>query len=232
MDKILQNPLFGIALTLLFYTLGRTIYKRFTTPLLHPIAVAVISIIATLLLFDIPLESYKNGSAYLNRLLPLTITILAIPLYNYIALLKRNKKAIISGIIAGIICSASSIIIIGVTLSFNRETIASLLPKSITTPLGIALTEQLDGIVALAVIAIVITGILGVLLAPLVFKLFKITNPVAQGIALGTASHAVGTSKALEFGKEQGAMSSLALIITGITTILLTPLFSLILKLL
>lgn len=230
--QLTNNPLFGLLLTVGLYAMSRKLYLKTKKVYLNPILVSAIIIVSFLLSADIPHEHYEKGAFYLNRLLPFTVILLALPLYRNMRVLKEYPVPILAGIGAGVISSALSIIVLCKALQIERELLSALLPKSITTPLGMALGESLGVELGITVVAIVITGIVGVLVYPLVFKFFKIDHPVAKGVALGTASHAVGTSKALELGEKEGAMSSLALVLTGITTVALTPLLLLLLPLL
>ena len=229
MNSITAHPLFGLLLTIGVYALARHFYIKLKHPLLNPIGVSLCVIVATLTLGKIPLQHYMNGGRIISALLPLTVTILAIPLYRQIDLLKAHKKAILAGITAGVLTSIVSIILMGWLLGLKGELIRALLPKSITSPLGIEMSRMLHALEPIAVIAIVITGTLGTLVYPIAFRLFKITHPVAKGTAMGCASHAVGTSKALELGETEGAMSSLAIIITGLITLATVPLLLLLL---
>ncbi len=219
-----MTAILGLLATVGIYALAVQLYKRVKHPLLTPIAITVIALIGGLLLFGIPVSSYRPGAELLLAVLPLTITVLAIPLYKQLSLLKKYKVPVLAGIVAGVATSAVSVVGLSLLFGLDGEVVKSLLPKSITTPLGLELTTMLGGVQSLTVIAIVLTGILGVLLYPVAFWLFRITHPIARGLAMGTASHAVGTSKALELGEEEGAMSSLAIIITGLITLLSTPL--------
>lgn len=227
-----DNYLFGLILTVGLYMITRKLYLKTKVVYLNPILISALVIVGLLLGADIPHEHYAKGAAPLNALLPFTVILLALPLYRNIKLLKEYPLPILAGIGGGVVSSALSIVVLCKVLKVDSELIAALLPKSITTPLGMALGESLGVELGITVVSIVITGILGVLVYPIVFKLFRIDHPVAKGVALGTASHAVGTSKALELGEKEGAMSSLALVLTGITTVALTPLLLLLLPLL
>lgn len=230
--ELTNNPLFGLLLTVALYSMTRALYLKTKAVYCNPILISAITIVALLLGFKIPLDHYEKGADYINAVLPFTVILLALPLYRNIKLLKSYPMPIIAGICAGVISSALSVVGLCKLLKVDTTVLSAMLPKSITTPLGMALGESLGVELGLTVVSIVITGILGVITYPLVFRLFKIDHPVAQGVALGTASHAVGTSKALELGEEQGAMSSLALVLTGILTVSLTPLLLFLLPLL
>ena len=181
-------------------------------------------IILFLKISKIPYENYKIGSDTINYFLgPVTI-VLAVPLYKQFDLFKKHMIEILAGICCGVVSSFVSIIIIGKITNSNIDIINSLIPKSITTPMGLSLTSTLNGIDAITVVAIVLTGILGAIIAPIVFKIGNINHPVAKGIALGTSAHALGTTKALEMGEVEGAMSGLSIGVAGIITVILIPL--------
>lgn len=223
-------PFIAISLTLLSYGASVAIYRKTKTPFLNPIIVSLVFIAVAVQLTPFSWESYISGTVPIVKLLPLTVILLALPLYRQLPLLRKNYKAILAGTIAGVVTSALSLIIIGKALGINKEILTSIIPKSITTPLGLSLSESLGGLMGVTVISIVITGVLGVIIYQPVFKILRIKHPIAQGVALGTASHAVGTSKAIELGEVEGAMSSLSIVVTGVITILATPLLVLLIS--
>lgn len=223
MYNILNTPIFGIILTVLFFNMGVYLQKKTKSPILNPLLIAILGIILFLNTTKIPYENYKIGADVINYFLgPITI-VLAVPLYKQIELLKKYALEIIIGISCGVIASFISIIIIGSLTNSNIEIINSLIPKSITSPMGISLAGTINGIEAVTVVAIILTGILGAIVAPTVFKLGKIHDPIAKGIALGTSAHALGTSKALEMGEVEGAMSGLSIGISGLITVIIVP---------
>lgn len=217
-------------LTVVAYAFALFAYRRCKSPFLNPILLAVLIIAAVIQFSPLNWDDYVAGSLPIVKLLPLTIIILALPLFRKRLLLRQYYKAVLAGVFAGVVSSALSLFILGRLFGIDEVVLRSIFPKSITTPLGVLLCEMLSGLVGVAVISIVITGILGVILYVPVFKLFRIKHPVARGIALGTASHAIGTSKAIELGDEEGGMSSLALVVSGILTTVLTPLFLLLIS--
>lgn len=228
-ELLTNNPGFGIVLTLLTYIPFLILYKKVKLSLLNPVLLSMITIIALLLIVKIPLSSYLVGAKYITAFLPFTIILLALPLYRQLPLLKKHKISIIAGIISGVLTSVISVTLLSLLFGIDKELIQSIIPKNITTPLGLIVSDTLSGIAGVTVVSIVFTGIFGTIIYAPLFKLLKIEHPVAKGIALGTTSHAIGTSKALELGEVEGAMSSLAIIITGIITVLLTPLYILVL---
>ena len=184
--------------------------------------VAILGIILFLSITKIPYESYKLGDRINFFLGPVTI-VLAVPLYKQFDLFKKYLLEILIGISCGVVVSFISIKLIGHFTNADVDIINSLIPKSITTPMGISLTKTLNGVEAITVVSIILTGILGAIISPIVFKIGKINNPVAKGIALGTSAHALGTTKALEMGEVEGAMSGLSIGISGIITVILIP---------
>lgn len=221
----------AIPLTLLAYLAGIIIYRKSGSPFLNPIILALLMIALTVHFTPLSWDLYISGSRPIIQLLPLTIIVLALPLYQQLPLLKKHHKAILAGTAAGVATSALSLFILARLMGLDLALLRSILPKSITTPLGLTLSRSLGGLEGVTVISIVTTGIMGIVFYLPVFKLFKIKHPVAQGVALGTASHAVGTSKAIELGEVQGAMSSLSILVSGVITILCTPLLLLLISL-
>lgn len=223
MYNVLNTPIFGIVLTVLFFNIAVYIQKKTKNPAFNPLLISILGIIVCLNIFKIPYENYKIGGNAINYFLgPITI-VLAVPLYRQFELLKKYKLEILIGISCGVIVSFISIILIGKLFNTSTEIINSLIPKSITSPMGISLANTINGIQAVTVVCIILTGILGAIIAPTVFKLGKITNPIAKGVALGTSAHALGTSKAIEIGEVEGAMSGLSIGISGLITVIIVP---------
>ena len=182
--------------------------------------------IGVLLLLHIDYKSYNAGAQYLSYLLTPATVCLAIPLYEQLSLLVRNVKAILIGIIAGVLASVGSVFGLCLLFGLGHEYYVTLLPKSITTAIGMGVSEELGGIVTISVSVIIITGVIGNIIAETVCKLFRITDPVAKGIAIGSASHAIGTARALEMGEVEGAMSSLAIAVAGLITVAASSIFA------
>lgn len=223
MEKILNTPILGIVITILSFNIALKIQNKYKNTFLNPLLISIVSIILFLKVTKIPYESYKIGGDIINFFLgPITV-VLAIPLYKQFDLLKKYIKEILSGIICGVLVSFITIKIIQVLYNVNDEIINSLIPKSITTPMGVSLANTIGGIEAITIVSILLTGILGAIIAPLIFKIFNIKNSIAKGIALGTSSHALGTTKAFELGEVEGAMSGLSIGIAGIITVILIP---------
>ena len=173
--------------------------------------------------FHIDFDTYNKGGQFINMFLGPATVVLAVPLYKQLDLLKRHAKAILTGIFVGSLIGICSIIGISYLVGLDASIIKSLVPKSVTTPIGISISSQLGGLVPITVLAIIVTGIIGAVFGPTICKLFKIKDKVAVGVAIGTASHAVGTSKALQLGEVEGAMSSLSIGIAGIMTVIIAP---------
>ena len=223
MYNVFDTEIFGVILTILFFNIGIYIQKKTNKPIFNPLLIAILGIILFLSITKIPYESYKLGGDRINFFLgPVTI-VLAVPLYKQFDLFKKYLLEILIGISCGVVVSFISIKLIGHFTNADVDIINSLIPKSITTPMGISLTKTLNGVEAITVVSIILTGILGAIISPIVFKIGKINNPVAKGISLGTSSHALGTTKALEMGEVEGAMSGLSIGISGIITVILIP---------
>lgn len=214
--------------TISFYLLGVRVYKRYSTPILNPLPFSIVLIVAMLLSTKVPLEVYQRAVYPIHWMLGPCTVILAVPLYKQFHLLKKNYKAVLSGIFVGSLSALISIAIMATLFKLGKPITLSLLPKSITTPIGFELSKMTGALTSLTVVTIVMTGITGVIIAPLVFKLFRIHHPIARGIALGTAAHAMGTSKALEFGEKEGAFAALSISIAGVSTILFVVIANLI----
>ena len=214
-----SSVFFGIFVSLLGYQIGLFLKKKLKWALCNPLLIAIIFVIAVLKLLRIEYEDYDAGAQYLSYLLTPATVCLAIPLYQQLETLKRNWKAIIAGITVGVFSSLTSIFLLAKLFGLSHEQYVTLLPKSITTAIGIGISEELGGMVTITVAVIIITGILGNMIAELVCKLFCITEPIAKGLAIGTASHAIGTVKAMEIGEIEGAMSSLAIAVSGLITV-------------
>lgn len=227
MNELMQNSLyFGVVLSVGTYLLGIWLKKKTGWAILNPLLVSIVLTIAFLLIFKIDYNTYKSGAQYISYFLTPATVCLAIPLYKQLELLKNNFVAVVGGIVAGVIASAGSIFVLSMVFGLGHQHYVTLLPKSITTAIGMGVSEEAGGIVTLTVVSIIITGILGNIIAEVIFKVFKIENPIAKGLALGTSAHAIGTAKALELGEIEGAMSSLAIAVAGLLTVLVVPLVS------
>lgn len=221
MEKFLINSVFfGAVISLLAYEIGLLLKKKFKWAILNPLLLSVICVMAVLVIFDIDYEQYNEGAKYISYLLTPATVCLAVPLYEQITLLKKNFKAVIAGILSGVIASLVSVWGLAILFDFSHEQYVTLLPKSITTAIGMGISEEMGGIVTITVASIIITGILGNVIAEFIFKVCKIQHPIAKGLALGTSAHAIGTAKAMELGEVEGAMSSLAIAVAGLFTVI------------
>jgi putative effector of murein hydrolase len=183
-------------------------------------------IICFLSVFHIDYEVYQEGAQYFTYLLTPSTVCLAIPLYQKLELLRKNKAAVLLGIFFGVLASLFSVLLFSLLFGLSHRQYVTMLPKSITTAIGMAISEELGGIVTITVTAIIITGILGNMFAETACRLLHIEEPIAKGVAIGTASHAMGTAKAMEMGEIEGAMSSLAIAVSGLFTVVLAPVFA------
>ena len=218
MSALLESPFFGIALTVLAYWLGVQAQKRTGLVICNNMIVSVALLIAVLTLFHIPYEAYYEGGSVINMFLGPATACMAVTIYAKKDLLKRNWLPVLVGCLTGVVVSVGSILVMSRLFGLDAAMTASLLPKSVTTPIAVAVSEGHDGMVAITVAAVIVTGILGNLTAPFLVKLFRVKDPVAVGLGIGACSHAMGTAKALEMGETEGAMSGLAIGMCGIIT--------------
>ena len=221
-----DSMFFGLLLSLAAFELGLFLKKKFKSGIFNPLLISIIVVIAVLVCGNISYEKYAVGANILSYLLTPVTVCLAVPLYEQLQVLKKNWKAVILGILSGTVASVLSVLGLAILFRLDHEAYVSLLPKSITTAIGMGVSDELGGIVPLTVIIIILTGVLGNIIAELVFKIFKIREPIAKGVACGTASHAIGTAKAMELGEVEGAMSSLSIVVAGVMTVPFAVLFS------
>lgn len=216
-----------ILLTVLSSFLGKKIRAWSKQVWLHPLIVATTLLIVFLLFFDIPYERYNIGGEIISYVLgPITV-VLSVPLYQNRSFLKKYYKAILFGIFIGSIIALLSIYLISFSLDLDSYLMKSLFGKSVTTPIGIVIAEMLKVNPSITVLSIIFTGVFTISISTLLFKIFKIEHPVAKGVALGTAAHAIGTAKAMEKNKIEGAMSALSIGLTGLFTVFWILLFTL-----
>lgn len=226
-DFALSSVFFGLFITLAAYFIGLAIKKKTGFAVMNPILIGTALIIALLSFLDIPYEAYNQSAKLISSLLTPATICLAVPLYEQLALLKKHKAAILAGICSGVLTSLVCVLALSLLFRLDHASYVTLLPKSITTAIGMGVSEELGGYVSITVAVILITGILGNVIAEHVCRLFKITDPVARGVAIGSSSHAIGTAKAMELGQVEGAMSSLSIVISGVLTVAGASLFSL-----
>ncbi len=223
MSALYSSAFFAVVLTLGAYAIGMLVHRKLRLALLHPLVVATVLVIAVLAISGIGYDRYFAGASWISALLGPATVALALPLHRQFDLLTRNKAAIFAGIAAGALASLLSVIALAMLAQLPRDLLLSLLPKSITTAIGVEMAERIGGIPAITSAAIVFTGIEGAVLARPLARLFRITEPVAHGLAIGASSHAIGTARALEFSELTGAISSLAIVLSGLLTVLLIP---------
>lgn len=221
-----DSVFFGVLLSVFSYEAGLHLKKKLRRSVLNPLLISVIITITVLVLFHIDYESYYNGAKYLSYLMTPATICLAVPLYEQIELLKHHWKAIIVGIGSGVLASLGSILTMAFLFRLSHEEYVTMLPKSVTMAIGIGISEELGGFVSITVAAVIITGVLGSMFAEMVFRSFRITEPIAKGVALGTASHAMGTARAMEIGTIEGAMGSLSIVVAGIITVVGASVFA------
>ncbi|OPX42246.1 inner membrane protein YohK [Ruminiclostridium hungatei] len=226
MKEIFTTPVFALLISLLAFEIGIFINRKTRLALFNPLMLAILIVIGILLIFKIPLEDYKKGGDFISMFLTPATVILAVPLYKNINSLKKDYAAIIGGVLAGSITAILSVWLLGKAFGLSPQLLASLIPKSITTPLGVELSKQLGGIPSVTVAAIVITGIVGAVLVQSLLKLLGIDDKTAKGIAIGTSAHALGTTKAVELGETEGAMSGLAIGLAGLVTVIAATILS------
>ena len=226
MNELIQNPLFGIFLTIFTFLIGVFFNKLAKkNPIVNPLIISIGLIIIFLSVFRIPLETYRLGGNVINMFLAPVTALLAVSVYRQREILKRNFLPVFIGSLVGSIASIASVYGMCVAFGLDQKIMASMLPKSVTTAIAVEISTQLGGIASITVSAVICTGIIGGIFAPLLIKMFRIKNPIAAGVAIGTCSHAIGTAKAIEIGEIQGAMSSVALSVSGILTALIMMFF-------
>ncbi len=227
MKELLTNSAyFGVIVSLLGYAAGIKIKKKFKCGIFNPLLISIIFVIMVLVILDVDYESYNAGAKFLSYLLTPATVCLAIPLYQQLELLKKNVKAVLLGIFAGVLSGLGSVLAFAYLFGLSHEQYVTLLPKSITTAIGMGISEELGGITTITVAVIIITGILGNITAEAVCKIFRIHEPIAVGLAIGTSSHAIGTARALEIGEIEGAMSSLSIAVSGLLTVIGASVFA------
>lgn len=221
-----ESVFFGVTLSLIAYFIGVMLKKKFKLGIFNPLLIAIIISIIVLVAGNVDYEIYNEGAKYLSWLLTPATVCLAIPLYEQWELLKKNYKAILIGIVSGVLTSLTTVLVLALIMGLSHEEYVTLLPKSITTAIGMGVSEELGGYVTITVAVIIITGVLGNMFGELICRIFKITEPISKGLALGSAAHAIGTAKAVELGEVEGAMSSLSIAVSGILTVILASIFA------
>ena len=222
MNAVLSSPFFGIVLCLVTFLIGRALQKKTGRVLANPLVVAVILCVAVLLLFDIPYENFTKGADVINWMLGPVTALLALGIYNQRQVLKEYFLPVLLGCFAGSATSIFSVLALCRVFGVDKAVTASILPKSCTTAIAVSISESHGGLAAIAACCVMIAGLTGALCAPLFSKWLGITDPVAQGSATGASSHAIGTTKAREMGELQGAMSSIAIGVCGLISVVIS----------
>lgn len=223
MSELIKSPYFGILLSLVTYMIGLKIAGKVKSPFVNPLLIAMILVIIVLKIFNISYEDYNQGGKYITFLIAPATVAMIINLYKNIDLLKKNIVPVLVGVTAGVLTSVLSVYIMAGMFNLDTQLKMSVVPKSLTTAIGTAISAEYGGVVPITIVCMVITGIGGAVVAPLVMKILRVKDPVAQGVGIGTASHAVGTSKALQMGEVQGAMSGLSIALAGFVSVILLP---------
>ena len=204
------------------YTFYQRLQHRFHTPLLNPMLWTVVTIIAVLQLFGIPIEDFNQGGDIISLFLSPATAVLAVSIFNQLSVLKKNLLPILGGCFVGAVTSITSVILLSKAFGLEEQIQTALIPKSVTTPIAMAVSEQMGGLVPVTVAAVVVTGIIGCVCTPFLLRVLRIKDPVTAGIAIGACSHALGTTKAIEISETHGAMSGIAIGMSGILTVLIT----------
>lgn len=224
MSELLSIGILPVALTLGAYRFGLFLQKKLRSPMANPILIAVILVLAFLGITGMDTQTYQEGTAYLSWLMTPATICLAIPMYEQLQILRKNLKAVLAGVASGAIGCVVMVLAVCLLSGFDRELTISLLPKSVTSAIGVPLSELGGGIASLTTAVIILTGILASILGTACCRLFHLTDPIARGVAFGTAGHVIGTSKANELDPLTGAVSSLSLVVAGLLTAVLFPL--------
>ncbi len=225
-DFFTNSLFFGVLVSLIGYEIGQFLKKKTGLAIVNPLLIAIVFVIGVLLLFHIEYETYEAGGIYLNYLLTPATVCLAVPLYKQIHLLKQYGFAIVLSVLAGTITSLLGVLILSVLFHLDHAMYVTLLPKSITTAIGMGMSEEIGGIVNITVAVIVVTGVIGNVIGEWVLNMFRVKDRIAKGLALGTSAHAIGTSTAMEMGEIAGAMRSLAIVVAGLLTVAGASVFS------
>ena len=225
-DLLSLSAYFGMFLSITAYGIGILLHRKLRLGMIPPFLIAVTLVIVILVPCGIDYDTYNSSAKYLTYFLTPATVCLAIPLYQQLELLKQNWKAILTGITAGVLTNLGSILVFCLLFGLNHQQYVTLLPKSVTTAIGIGISQELGGVVPITVAVICLTGITGNAFSHLVCRWFRLTHPVAKGVAIGTASHVIGTVRALEMGEAEGAMGGLAIAVTGLITVVGASIFA------
>lgn len=225
-DFLTDSVFMGVVISLLTYEIGLWLKRKFKHAIFNPLLISIVAVIIFLLVFHVDYAKYNEGAKYISYLLTPATVCLAVPLYEQFELLKKNVRAVIAGIVSGVITSVSCVLIMALIFHFDHAQYVTMLPKSITTAIGMGVSEELGGYVTITVAVIVVTGVFGYIMADTILKIFHIEEPIAKGIAIGSSSHAAGTARAMELGEIEGAMSSLSIAVAGLLTVVASMIFA------
>ena len=223
MNEVITSPIFGIMVSILAYLMGMLIFRRFPHPITTPLLLATFFIITFLKISNISYTDYYVGGSYLNMLIVPSTVALGIPLYRSFHLMKHHIRSILSGILIACIVNTTFTALIAKAFGIKYLLAVSLFPKSVTTAMAVGIIDKMGGITTVTLVVVVITGILTSVLGPVFLKLLKIDDPVAIGLSLGGTGHAIGTGTALKYGHVEGAMAGLAIGVTGIVYVIISP---------
>lgn len=223
MADLIKMPVFGILLALIMYMIGVQINKRIKSPLTNPLLMGMILTIIFLKVTKIPYDDFNVGGSYITFLIAPATVALIINLYKNFNLFIKNIVPVMAGVISGVLTSVVSVFVLSKLLGLDQVITISIVPKSLTTAIGVAISAEYGGIQAVTVVCMVVSGIGGAVIAPSVMKILRVKDPVAQGVGIGTASHAAGTSRAIQMGEVQGAMSGLSIALAGFVSVLILP---------
>ena len=226
MASVVTNPLFGLALSILAYLIGILIFRRFPHPLTTPLLLATILVILFLSWTGISYKDYYIGGSYLNNLIVPSTVALGIPLYKTFHLMKHHARSILLGIFLSVLVNTSFTALVAKFFGMDFFLAISLFPKSVTTAMAVGIVDKMQGITTITLVVVVATGILTSVMGPSILKLLKIEDPVAIGLALGGTGHAVGTGAAFKYGQVEGAMAGLAIGVTGLMYVFVSPLIA------
>lgn len=221
-----QSVFLGVFLSLGSYGLGMWLKRKTGWALMNPLLIAVVLVVAFLAISGVSYTSYNNGARILDYLLTPATICLAVPLYQQIELLKKNYKAVVAGLVSGVLTSLLSVFLLALLFQFDHASYVTFLPKSITTAIGMGISDELGGYVSITVVVILLTGVFGNIFADKILKFFHVEEPIAKGIAIGSAAHAMGTARAMEMGQIEGAMSGLSIVVSGILTVIGASVFA------
>lgn len=226
MDEFFRESLYaGVTLSLAAYGLGIVLKRRFKFALFNPLLVSIVLTISLLVVSGVSYDAYNASARYLSWFLTPATVCLALPLYEKREALLKNARAVFVSLVVGALTSLLTVFALAAVMKLDHAMYVTLLPKSITTAIGMGVAEELGGHVNIAVAVIVLTGVLGNVFGVTLCRVFRITHPVAKGLAFGASSHAIGTTKAMELGEVEGAMSGLAIAVSGVITVVIAPLF-------